>query len=126
MTILRSVKVRTLMTVGLLATCSIATAGDDDGARYRELPMTLVERTVDVRDLDLSSPRDVKKLYGRLYRTARFVCEAQRSYPRGYIKEVVRPCVRSALDKAVLQVGSPALAAYHEVRAPKSLPSWAG
>jgi len=117
------VKFGMLMTVALIATCSIAAAHDDDATRYRALPKTLVERTVDVRDLDLSSQRDVKKLYGRLYRAARVVCEARRSYPRAYIKEVVRPCVRGALDQAVLQVGSPALTAYHEAKAPKALVS---
>ena len=117
------VKFRTLMTVALIATCSIAAAHDDDAARYRALPKTLVERAVDVRDLDLGSQRDVKKLYGRLYRAARVVCAAQKSYPREYIKEVVRPCVRGALDQAVLQAGSPALTAYHEIKAPKALVS---
>ena len=115
------VKVRPLVALTVLAICSIATARTDAEARYRELPKTLVERTVDVRDLDLDSQRDVKKLYGRLYRAARVVCDAQKSYPREYIKEVVRPCVRSALDKAVLQVGSPTLAAYHATKAPKAL-----
>lgn len=121
MTIPSLVKCRTLITFTLIATCGVAAARTDAETRYRELPKTLVERTVDVRDLDLSSQRDVKKLYGRLYRAARVVCEARRSYPRDYIKEVVRPCVRSALDKAVLQVDLPTLTAYHMTKAPKAL-----
>ena len=126
MTMPSLVKYRTLITLTLTMICGVAAARTDAEARYRELPKTLIERTVEVRDLDLSSQRDVKKLYGRLYRAARVVCEAQRSYPREYIKAVVRPCVRSALDKAVLQVGLPTLTAYHMTKSPKALLSSVG
>ena len=111
---------RTLLATLLAMTIGTAVANDRAEARYRALPMTPVERTVTIRDLDLSSDRDIKTLYGRLSRAARIVCDANRSYPTAYIRAVLRPCVNSALDRAVVQVESPALTAYHEKTSSKS------
>jgi len=100
-----------LVSALLMAATTCAPA--DTPARYTDTPVKAYHRTVSLRGLDLSSPRDVKRLHGRLYRAARAACDGQRSYPRDYITEVLRPCMKDAMDRAVAQIHSPVLTAFH-------------
>lgn len=104
-----------LIPILLLGTVAVAVA-DARTQDYRDVPLQAFHRTVSLRGLDLSSERDMKRLHFRLYLAARSACDGRRSYPRGYITDVLRPCMKGALDRAVAQIQSPALTAYHALK----------
>jgi UrcA family protein len=71
---------------------------------------------VQFADLNLTHPEGVKKLYARITWAAGQVCrDADR---RGSEEKAqFRSCLRESIDRAVVAVGNPALAAFHEAKA---------
>lgn len=78
-------------------------------------------QTVRYRDLNLSRPEDVNKLYEGIRVTAKFVCE---SYDRLELagRRQFQECVSNAVDAAVRKVGSEQLTAIHLGRTKRSVP----
>lgn len=67
-------------------------------------------RKVSYADLDVSTPAGAKVLYGRIQSAAKQVCQYNGFQTLGTLQMVNR-CIDSAIDKAVKDVGSPALSA---------------
>ena len=85
-----------------------------------------VTRTVKLSDLDLTLPRDVRKLYTRLHRAVRTVCDARNAHAPQYVEAVIGPCLKSSMDNAVASINAPALTAYHEMKRGVKLARYAG
>ena len=70
-------------------------------------------RSVEVsfRDLDLSNPPGVAKLYRRIQAAARSVCQYEPTSPREQI--IWQFCVRPTVEAAVAKVDNPLLTALH-------------
>jgi UrcA family protein len=64
---------------------------------------------VRLHDLNLSKPADVAKLYSRISRAARSVCNAANPNPLPHMSYLLR-CYREAMDRAISQINSPELA----------------
>ena len=88
---------------GAIALCTLqATArASDDG---------LPTQKVSYADLDISKPAGAKVLYGRIVAAARHVCALDGTRDFGSMQWVNR-CTDRAIDKAVQDVGAPALSA---------------
>ena len=73
------------------------------------------ESSSDIRiryaDLDLSKPDDVRRLYGRIVRAARLVCDSVSSFGGNLSR--VQNCVRKTVADTVKQIDKPALNAYY-------------
>ena len=67
-------------------------------------------KIVSYADLDISKPAGAKVLYGRIKMAARHVC-ALNGYNDLSSMQSVNKCTDLAIDKAVKDVGSPALSA---------------
>jgi UrcA family protein len=65
---------------------------------------------VSYADLDISKPAGAKVLYGRIVAAARHVCALDGNRDLGSL-QWVNQCTDLAIDKAVKDVGSPALSA---------------
>jgi UrcA family protein len=65
---------------------------------------------VSYADLDISKPAGAKVLYGRIVAAARHVCALDGNRDLGSM-QWVNQCTDLAIDKAVKDVGSPALSA---------------
>jgi UrcA family protein len=72
-----------------------------------------VARTVKFDDLDLNTPAGAKKLYGRLTRAVRTVCDARNPHSPAHVEAVIRPCVVTSLNDAVKSINAPLLSAHH-------------
>jgi UrcA family protein len=70
----------------------------------------LPSERVSYADLDISKPAGAKVLYGRIVAAARHVCALDGSRDLGSMQGV-NQCTDLAIDKAVKDVGSPALSA---------------
>jgi UrcA family protein len=70
----------------------------------------LPSKRVSYADLDISKPAGAKVLYGRIVRAAKQVCEVT-GYDSLGAAQLMNRCVDLAIDKAVKDVGSPALSA---------------
>jgi UrcA family protein len=70
----------------------------------------LPSQRVSYADLDISKPAGAKVLYGRIKTAARHVC-ALNGYNDLSSMQWVNQCTDRAIDKAVKDVGSPALSA---------------
>ena len=95
-----------LLAVAVASICTIANAGSSaEPAR----------RTVHFADLDLTRPADVAVLYQRIRVAAREVCQ-----PLGerdlILLAATRSCMLDAIDRAVVDVHSPTLSRYHQMR----------
>jgi UrcA family protein len=88
---------------GAIALCTLqATARASDDA--------LPSQRVSYADLDISKPAGAKVLYGRIVSAARHVCALNGNRDLGSI-QWVNQCTDLAINKAVKDVGSPALSA---------------
>lgn len=89
--------------VGLAALSSIMTAQ----LAAAEVPEQTEPKSVVVRysDLDLSSPRDARQLYGRIKRAAHEACEAPPMNELTRLTQYER-CLHHAITDAVAQVSS--------------------
>ena len=88
---------------GAIALCTLqvtARASDD----------ALPTQKVSYADLDISKPAGAKALYGRIVAAARHVCALSGFRDMGTM-QWVNKCTDQAIDKAVKDVGSPALSA---------------
>jgi UrcA family protein len=63
---------------------------------------------VKYRDLDLSQPKDVRRLYGRIKSAAREVCDNDPGFDVHRLS-IFKSCMRDAVSDAVSQVQSPQL-----------------
>jgi UrcA family protein len=70
----------------------------------------LPSEKVSYADLDISKPAGAKTLYRRIVSAANRVCSVN-SYTYTLTEKGVRECTDQAIDKAVKDVGSPALSA---------------
>ena len=70
----------------------------------------LASQRVSYADLDISKPAGAKVLYGRIVAAARHVCALDGTRDFGSMQWVNR-CTDRAIDKAVQDVGAPALSA---------------
>jgi UrcA family protein len=70
--------------------------------------------TVSYADLDLSNTAGAKTLYGRIRMAARRVCTVDGESPYAFQNLDKQRCIRSAIDQAIIKVGSPVLVAMHE------------
>lgn len=80
---------------------------------HAETPRAVVVRFA---DLDLSRAADVQTLYRRIRIAAEDACEPR--WRTGSIFELptYRTCVHTSVSRAITQVDSPALTAYHQTR----------
>lgn len=74
---------------------------------------------VQFADLNLTHPKGVKELYERITWAAGQVCR-DADGRRLEEQERFRNCVRESIGRAVVAVGNPALAAFHEAKAGSS------
>ncbi|HTD71930.1 MAG TPA: UrcA family protein [Steroidobacteraceae bacterium] len=88
---------------GAIALCTQAATARTSG------DAALTQR-VSYADLDISKPAGAKVLYGRIVAAARHVCALDGSRDLGSM-QWVNKCTDLAIDKAVQDVGSPALSA---------------
>ncbi len=84
-----------------LCTLQVTARASDDG---------LPTQKVSYADLDISKPAGAKVLYGRIVAAARHVCALDGTRDFGSMQWVNR-CTDRAIDKAVQDVGAPALSA---------------
>lgn len=95
-----------LIGMALLAaalTAHLASAATSDGAAPRQT-------VVRFADLDLSRPADAHRLYGRIKKAAREVCDIQPSAGVDSLR-IYEGCLRKAVTDAVAQVQSSEVAA---------------
>ncbi len=85
----------------VLCTVQVTARASNDG---------LPSQRVSYADLDISKPAGAKALYGRIKAAARHVC-ALNGYNDLSSMQWVNQCTDRAIDKAVKDVGSPALSA---------------
>jgi len=78
-------------------TAHAASAAPADGE-----PRTAI---VNYQDLDLSQPKDVQRLYGRIKRAAREVCDNDPGFDLQRLS-IFKSCLRNAVSDAVSQVQS--------------------
>jgi len=79
-------------------------------ATARTADQGLPSERVSYADLDISKPAGAKTLYQRIVSAANRVCSAD-NYKYLPTRNGVRECTDTAIDKAVKDVGSPALSA---------------
>ena len=102
-TIQNTVRAAAFFLCGAIAICTLqATARASDDA--------LPSQKVSYADLDISTPAGAKVLYGRIVTAARHVCALNANRDLGSFQWANR-CTDHAIDKAVKDVGSPALSA---------------
>jgi len=102
-TIQNTAHAATFFLCGAIALCTLqATARASDDA--------LPSQRVSYADLDISKPAGAKVLYGRIVAAARHVCALDGNRDLGSM-QWVNKCTDLAIDKAVKDVGSPALSA---------------
>ena len=107
-TIQNTTRAAALFLCGAIALCTLqATARASDSA--------LPSERVSYADLDISKPAGAKVLYGRIVAAARHVCELNGTRDLGSMHWVSR-CTDLAIDKAVNDVGSPALSALRPIK----------
>jgi UrcA family protein len=107
-TIQNTVRAATLFLCGAIAFGTLqATAHAADEA--------LPSKRVSYADLDISKPAGAKVLYSRITAAARQVC-ALNGYKYLSAVKWVQTCTELAIDKAVKDVGSPALSALRPPR----------
>jgi UrcA family protein len=102
-TIQNTARAAAFLLCGAIALCTLqltARAADDP----------LPTRKVSYADLDISKPAGAKVLYGRIARAAKEVCQSNGIESFG-AAQLVNRCIDHAIDKAVQDVGSPALSA---------------
>jgi UrcA family protein len=75
---------------------------------------------VSYADLDLRDPAGAERLYKRLDQTARQVCGSPTLANSAIIAPGYKACVVEAVERAVAEVDSPLLSAYHAARIGKS------
>jgi len=71
---------------------------------------------VNFADLNLNSPAGVSALYQRIERAADRVCELPRETHQLKIEFDLKTCKSQATDRAVFQLGLPALSALHRAK----------
>jgi UrcA family protein len=102
-TIQNTARAAAFLLCGAIALCTLqvtARASDD----------ALPSQRVSYADLDISKPAGAKVLYGRIVAAARHVCALDGNRDLGSM-QWVNKCTDLAIDKAVKDVGSPALSA---------------
>ena len=99
-----------IATLAALATANLATARPE-----ADEPRSTVVR---YGDLDLSRPEDARRLYGRIKRAARRVCDNQPSSDSKRLKEYER-CLGQAVTEAVEKVQSEQVTAIHRAHNPR-------
>jgi UrcA family protein len=102
-TIQNTARAAAFLLCGAIALCTVqvtARAADDG----------LPSKRVSYADLDISKPAGAKVLYGRIKTAARHVC-ALNGYNDLSSMQWVNQCTDRAIDRAVKDVGSPALSA---------------
>jgi UrcA family protein len=98
-----TVRAAALLLCGAIALCTLqvtAQAADD----------ALPSKRVSYADLDISKPAGAKVLYGRIVRAAKDVCRST-GYDTLGAAQLANRCISDTIDKAVKDVGSPALSA---------------
>ena len=102
-TIQNTARAAALFLCGAIALCTlqVTARASDDG---------LPTQKVSYADLDISKPAGAKVLYGRIVAAARHVCAFDGQRDLGSM-QWVNKCTDLAIDKAVKDVGSPALSA---------------
>ena len=96
--------------IAALASCMIAaTAGADSKIHVKDRLPSVVVR---YGDLDISTESGARALYARLGTAARRVCPDDNSYDLRML-QTVRACRQQAIDRAVTNLNSTALAAVH-------------
>jgi UrcA family protein len=107
-TIQNTARAAAFLLCGAIALCTLqVTARASDSA--------LPSEKVRYADLDISKPAGAKVLYGRIVAAARRVCALNGTIDLGSMRWVNR-CTDLAIDKAVSDVGSPALSALRPVK----------
>ena len=102
-TIQNTARAAALFLCGAIALCTLqmTARASDDG---------LPTQKVSYADLDISKPAGAKVLYGRIVAAARHVCALSGYRDLGSM-QWTNQCTDRAIDKAVKDVGSPALSA---------------
>lgn len=102
-TIQNTARAAALLVGGAIALCTlqVTARAADEG---------LPSRRVSYADLDISKPEGAKVLYRRIVKAANEVCDSPGLKTLG-TTQVINRCVDHAIDKAVKDVGSPALSA---------------
>jgi UrcA family protein len=102
-TIQNTARASAVFLCGAIALCTlqVTARASDDG---------LPTQRVSYADLDISKPAGAKVLYGRIVAAARHVCALDGNRDLGSM-QWVNKCTDQAIDKAVKDVGSPALSA---------------
>lgn len=102
-TIQNTARAAAFLLCGAIALCTLQVTAQaaDDG---------LPSKRVSYADLDISKPAGAKVLYGRIAKAAYEVCQSTGFYSLG-AAQLRNRCVDHAIDKAVKDVGSPALSA---------------
>ncbi len=94
-------------TIGTVLTTAKRDATMDAPSRSTTRSMT-----VSYRDLDLSRPAGIDRLYVRLQRAARAVCSPRELRFLGMRSDQAR-CYESAMDNAVANIDNPGLSGFH-------------
>ncbi len=95
--------------IGIATLVAVATVNLAAATPEADEPQSSV---VHYADLDLSRPRDARRLYGRIKRAARMVCDNHPSSDLKRLNEFER-CLVHATDEAVEKVQSEQLTAIH-------------
>ena len=91
---------------------TVFTTAQRDAAADAPPRSTTRSITVSYRDLDLSRPAGIDRLYVRLQRAAREVCSPRELRFLGMRSDRAR-CYESALDNAVANIDNPGLSGFH-------------
>jgi UrcA family protein len=96
--------------LGWWATMPVAQAGPEQAGREKE---SLPSVAVHYRAQELLDDAGIARVYARLREAARSVCRGYESSQLA-LQAAFRQCVSLSLDRAVLQIHDPGLAAYHQ------------
>jgi UrcA family protein len=104
-------------TLGAIALTSFLTAHSASAAPQNDGPRTAV---VKYQDLDLSQPRDLKKLYGRIKAAAQAVCD---NTPEADLHRlaIYKNCIRNAVSNGMSQVQSSQQTNIRQAQAPSDI-----
>lgn len=98
-----------LIAMAALVLAGLGTAGNVAASESETLP----SKVVNFSDLNLHSPAGVKVLYQRIVRAAGSVCRQQMGVYPLIIPTEIKACSNESVDRAIAQVGLPALSEMH-------------
>jgi UrcA family protein len=99
----------------IVAAAVVGSLIQTNAARADSAFVEMRSKVVKYHDLDLTQPKDARRLYHRIERAARDVCTHEGPVP---IEFVVRnsACVVDATERAVVDVNATNLTSYHAAR----------